>query len=195
MALYDSENNRLLDTNDNVLVARSSFTIGTQTANKVFVGENEVKAIYIGNNLVYEKIETLPQLATPVISLSDDILSIEEVENAEYYDIYVDGVLEESVDVRGYKEVTVHSEVARTLTLYDGQDNTGISLGTITDGETKTFHIESGYIVAYYNNDLTMFGGNFYNSSDTGLAHPLGNPCQITEDVSLTIRNSGGSND
>ena len=39
----------------------------------------------------------IPQLATPTISLSGDTLSIEEVENAEYYDIYVDGVLEESV--------------------------------------------------------------------------------------------------
>lgn len=40
---------------------------------------------------------SMPQLATPTISLSEDTLSIEEVENAEYYDIYVDGVLEESV--------------------------------------------------------------------------------------------------
>ena len=46
---------------------------------------------------------TMPQLTTPTISLSDSILSIEEVENAEYYDIYVDGVLKESVPaVSGY---------------------------------------------------------------------------------------------
>lgn len=43
----------------------------------------------------------LPQLLAPTISLSGDILSIEEVENAEYYDIYVDGVLEESIDAGG----------------------------------------------------------------------------------------------
>lgn len=40
-----------------------------------------------------------PQLDTPTISLSGNTLSIEEVENAEYYDIYVDDVLEESVPV------------------------------------------------------------------------------------------------
>lgn len=45
-------------------------------------------------------ISQLPQLATPTISLDGDNLVIEEVENAEYYDIYVDGVLEESIDVR-----------------------------------------------------------------------------------------------
>ena len=47
--------------------------------------------------LLESLLESKPQLATPTISLSDSILSIEEVENAEYYDIYVDGVLEESV--------------------------------------------------------------------------------------------------
>ena len=50
--------------------------------------------------LLLEKLMvSMPQLATPTISLSNDTLSIEEVENAEYYDIYVDGVLEESVPV------------------------------------------------------------------------------------------------
>ena len=99
MALYDSENNRLLDTNDNVLHARATFTVGTREVKKIYVGENEVKAIYIGDNLVYEKEPEIvvPQLDAPAISLDNDNLVIEEVENAEYYDIYVDGVLEESV--------------------------------------------------------------------------------------------------
>lgn len=90
MALYDSENNRLLDTNDNVLLARSTFTIGTQEAKKIYVGENEVKAIYIGDNLVYEKAVELPQLSAPTIALSEDILLILPVENAESYSIYDD---------------------------------------------------------------------------------------------------------
>jgi hypothetical protein len=53
--------------------------------------------------LLESLLESKPQLATPTISLNGDILSIEEVENAECYDIYVDGVLEESVPaVSGY---------------------------------------------------------------------------------------------
>jgi hypothetical protein len=109
MALYDSENNRLLDTNDNVLHARATFTVGTREVKKIYVGENEVKAIYIGDNLVYEKEPEIvvPQLDAPVISLDNDNLVIEEVENAEYYDIYVDGVLEETIDNRPGFEVTI----------------------------------------------------------------------------------------
>ena len=38
-----------------------------------------------------------PQLATPTILLDGNTLSIEEITNAEYYDIYVDDTLEESI--------------------------------------------------------------------------------------------------
>jgi len=168
--------------------------IGNLPLDKVFLENQEVSAIYLGDVLVYSK-SVVPQLNAPVISLDNDNLVIEEVENAEYYDIYVDDVLEDSIDVRGFKEVTVYNDGCGTLTLYDGEDNTGTSLGTISDGETKTFHIESGYIVAYNVPYNTMFGGNFYDANDTQNWHPLGNPCQITEDISLVIKLAGGSND
>ena len=54
--------------------------------------------------LLLEKLMvTMPQLDTPTISLSGDTLSIEEVEDAEYYDIYDGDTLVESVPaVSGY---------------------------------------------------------------------------------------------
>ena len=136
--------------------------------------------------LLESLLESKPQLATPTISLSDSILSIEEVENEEYYDIYVDGVLEESVPaVSGYQVTVTNSIQGTTGHLYDGQDNTGIDLGTMSEGEIKTFHIESGYIyIDQRGVHFSEFGGSFLS----------GNPFEISSDVSLHITNSGGSN-
>ena len=43
----------------------------------------------------------LTQLAAPSISLSGDTLTIENVDNATSYDVYVDGVLKTNVPVGG----------------------------------------------------------------------------------------------
>ena len=133
MALYDSENNRLLDVNGNVLLARSVSFLGTDEIKKIYVGENEVQKVYIGTTLVYEKPIVIPQLQAPVISLSGDTLSIEEVENAEYYDIYVDGVLKESIDVRPNYSVTFNFTDSQagskdSIKIYDGRNDNGTLL-------------------------------------------------------------------
>ena len=44
---------------------------------------------------------TTTSLATPVISLSENILKIKRVDNATSYDIYVDGVLKKNIPVGG----------------------------------------------------------------------------------------------
>ena len=59
--------------------------------------------------------EQEPQLATPTISLDNDNLVIEEVPNAQYYDIYVDGVLKESIDVR-----PVFNNISLTISAHYG---------------------------------------------------------------------------
>ena len=98
-----------------------------------------------------------PQLATPTISLSGDILSIEEVENAEYYDIYVDGVLEESVpavDPVSYSvSFTIEQQMPSAkeyLRIYDGQDDTGTllyeSTSTASETLTPTVVCTTGYL-------------------------------------------------
>ena len=156
MALYDSENNRLLDANDNVLLARATFTVGTREVKKIYVGENEVKAIYIGDNLVYEKEPEIvvPQLDAPTISLDGDTLSISEVENAEYYDIYVDGVLADTIDVRPSFEVAftitdIQLMDKSYIRIYDGQNTSGTllfeSVGFVAT-PSPTLTCSSGYL-------------------------------------------------
>ena len=44
---------------------------------------------------------TTTSLATPVISLADDILKIQKVANATSYDVYVDNVLKTNIPVGG----------------------------------------------------------------------------------------------
>lgn len=104
---------------------------------KLYLGNTEIVKRYKGTTLIYE---STPQLATPTISLSDDTLSIEEVENAEYYDIYVDGVLEESVPAVTYNNVRIQIK------------NKG--------GEDVGYRINDGQWVLAYNYNYT---DNTYN--------------------------------
>lgn len=105
--------------------------------------------------LLESLLESKPQLATPTISLSDSILSIEEVENAEYYDIYVDGVLAHSIDNRPSYTINFsitdesHTNYKYAFRIYDGQDNTGTLLYESTSGTTltpQTLTCSSGYL-------------------------------------------------
>lgn len=81
-----------------------AIKIGDLDISKIYVGDLPVDKIFLGNTLIYE---STSQLLAPTISLNGDTLSIEEVENAEYYDIYVDGVLEESVPAVTYNNVRI----------------------------------------------------------------------------------------
>ena len=151
--------------------------IGTLDIDKIYLGTAEIDRVYFGTSLIYQ--DTI-QLDTPTISLSGDILSIQEVENAEYYDIYVDGVLEESVPaVSGY-EVTVtaleqNSGSHRTsFKIYDGQDTTGTLLFSDTNAGTEvpfpiTVTCLSGHLYIVLENDDY---GWFNNSSTTGSITP-----------------------
>ena len=83
--------------------------IGNLPLSKVFLGNQEAEKIYLGDVLVYSK-SVVPQLEAPTISLSNSTLTIEEVENAEYYDIYVDGVLKESVPAVSGFDVVLYGD-------------------------------------------------------------------------------------
>lgn len=83
----------------------SGLFLGNLSIQKILWGTLPVSKIFLGNIEIYTSGPT--QLDAPTISLSGDTLSIEEVENAEYYDIYVDGVLEESVSAEELVNLTI----------------------------------------------------------------------------------------
>lgn len=126
--------------------------------------------------LLESLLESKPQLATPTISLSDSILSIEEVENAEYYDIYVDGVLAHSIEVNpapagGTVTLTVteyRTEGADEFKVYDGRDNTGTLLYDETSQliGTQTLNCQSGYLYIEVIGLPTLYVYDVNTSSD-----------------------------
>jgi len=85
----------------------AKINIGNLALSKAYLGEQEIDKIYLGDTLLYS---SMPQLATPTISFIYPNIVIEEVENAEYYDIYVDGVLEETIDLTGFSVTFVKSD-------------------------------------------------------------------------------------
>lgn len=60
--------------------------MGDTKISGAYFGENVVQRIYLGTNLVYER---LPQLATPSnLSISNSTLSFDAVENATSYEVF-----------------------------------------------------------------------------------------------------------
>ena len=89
-----------------------------------------------------------------------------------------------TVTQTGY-QVTLTNQTEFDITVYDGQDTSGIMLETILVGETKTYTIRSGYI---YNNSVN----HAFSSSQVG--GTADNPYEITSNITLYIRYSGGTN-
>ena len=83
---------------DSIVVSGASYTYDSTTG--IIVLSNPTSDIVITADC--EMV-----LEAPVISLSGDTLSIEEVANAEYYDIYVNGVYAYSIDVTFEQEGNV----------------------------------------------------------------------------------------
>ena len=76
-----------------------NISMGSLTANKLFLGQDEVFKVYLGQFLVWENSST-QQLLPPTISLQNTILTIIDNnagEIAESFNIYIDGVLETNV--------------------------------------------------------------------------------------------------
>lgn len=60
--------------------------MGDTKISGAYFGENVVQRMYLGTNLVYER---LPQLATPSnLSISNSTLSFDAVENATSYEVF-----------------------------------------------------------------------------------------------------------
>ena len=72
----------------------AGISIGSSSISKIYVGTSEVQKIFYGATEVYS---SASQLAAPTISLSSNDLIINEVANAQDYDIYVDGVKKDTV--------------------------------------------------------------------------------------------------
>ena len=83
----------------------------------------------------------------------------------------------------GY-QVTVTNNYTASADIYDGQDNTGTSLGTLASGSTETYTITSGYIYA-----STAQAGFTPTLNGSAL-----NPYEVSADISLYLVNAGGSN-
>lgn len=148
--------------------------IGNLPLSKVFLGNQEAEKIYLGDVLVYSK-SVVPQLSAPVISLDNDTLTIEEVENAEYYDIYVDGVLADAIQIIefGVLVLALEYRAINGMTWAEWVDS------VFYDSRSGIF-IEDGYVRA-------TGGAVYYNSS-------------LVEATDTIIANaiysvSGGSND
>lgn len=66
----------------------TTIYMGETKISGAYFGEKEVQRMYLGTNLVYER---LPQLATPSnLSISGSTLSFDAVENATSYEIFAD---------------------------------------------------------------------------------------------------------
>ena len=85
-------------------------------------------------------------LATPVISLSENILKIKRVDNATSYDVYVDNVLKKTVDVpKSYTLTIPASGTVQSGTSYNSYYNSYGGHGggkvdvTLLDGSTKVY--------------------------------------------------------
>ena len=168
---------------NNATIQESSspgITIGTLSLSSVYCNGDITKIILNGVTLY----EALPQLDTPTnLSVADTTASFDEVENAEKYEFFVDDIsIGEYPTVTGY-QVTVTNNGVATYDLYDGQDSTGIFLGSLPSSHTGTYLITSGYIY------VDSLG---YGFSSDGISTT--NPFSITEDISLSIIAGGGGN-
>ena len=102
------------------------INIGNTTVSKLLVGSTEIDKIYIGSVLVWQN---KTKLATPVISLTDNTISFEEIPNATSYAVYAGDTL--------LGEYTVSSHEAEQegnmLTIYNvGEDNIDFENGVMT---------------------------------------------------------------
>ena len=70
------------------MAANTTIHMGETKISGAYFGENVAQRMYLGTNLVYER---LPQLATPSnLSISGSTLSFDTVENATSYEIFAD---------------------------------------------------------------------------------------------------------
>lgn len=111
-------------------------------------------------------------LATPVISLADDILKIQNVANATSYDVYVDGVLKKNIPVGG--------AVGHKLTFSDISsvkvNNVAVSSPyTLQNGDTIVIFQSANQIGRdYYTPNVSVNGTN-YNGNSSPITLDLAN--------------------
>jgi len=114
----------------------------------------------------------LAQLATPSISLSGDTLTIENVDNATSYDVYVDGALKTNIPVGGGAIEPITSSVsALNASFQDGQEDTTI-MQTTLGGGNGTYNATtnlSDYTAVEVQDNILKVGFNDIKSSSSPL--------------------------
>lgn len=152
---------------------------GSQSISEIYYEGRRVDKLYYGDSLLYAD---KPQLATPQnVSMSGTTVTFDEVENAEMYELFVDGhSIGTHVPVSGY-QVRISGDWYEGgdggVTVYDGIDGNAKLLATIPDDSQPfdfTVSVASGYLfinaASYawdydaYNGDCT--GGVTYDSSN-----------------------------
>lgn len=69
-----------------IMAVNTTIHMGETKISGAYFGENVAQRMYLGINLVYER---LPQLATPSnLSISNSTLSFDAVENATSYEVF-----------------------------------------------------------------------------------------------------------
>ena len=133
--------------------------------------------------LLESLLESKPQLATPVISLNNDNLIIEEVENAEYYDIYVDGVLEHTIDNRPITLISFTIEDNGIEIDYQAEDGMTWAEWIVSEYNTDGFYVDNHYV---YNSDGSILT---YNQSAIRDILPI-----VNHEIYTVIGGSGSNN-
>lgn len=102
------------------------MVINQKEVKKLFIGNSTISKIYFGSLLVWQnKIK----LATPVISISDNTVSFEEIEHADSYSIYAGNILVGEYVPEGY----VYTQDDGQVTLFNtNYENISLSDGVMT---------------------------------------------------------------
>jgi hypothetical protein len=142
---------------------------GTSSISKVYFGDTEVQKIYLGTDLIYS---AEPQLSAPTnVSVSDTTASFDEVENAESYEFFVDGVsigeyAPPSTGGVPASNVTVYGEgdFADCVVTIDGNNVTSTVEGY---GKTTVFQTISTSFTVYVSHAVAAFHNFIYVYTDS----------------------------
>ena len=127
--------------------------------------------------LLLEKLMvTMPQLDAPTISLSSDTLSIEEVEDAEYYDIYDGDTLVESVPAVSFNNIYICGQKNYSFGFYKvnngesteiPQANYVSSLATFAQIQAASIHLTNVFKLEVLGTGADVCDATIYDSNGT----------------------------
>ncbi len=168
------------------------ISIGSSSLGKAYFGSTEIAKIIYNGVTLYESAE---KLDTPTnVSVSGTEITFDEVENAESYDILVDGnSIGEYTPQSGYTVTITDNRWDAPVDVYDGADNTGVYLGTLEPisafqyGMTATITSGNMYLEmqsGYFSSVDTPTGGVSITSGGVGDSYIV---CSVVADGAITV--------